>query len=89
MLPSTLVKISHHQTPGLNTYGHYGGDFGRSALTALCTGLVSGSCFYFCFLTAEKDVGISPFWTTALCHVLFNGTVLGVFGLAYVLGFLS
>ncbi|AHK70884.1 hypothetical protein [Gluconobacter oxydans] len=70
-------------------YGHYGGDFGRSALTALCTGLVSGSCFYFCFLTAEKNVGISPFWTTALCHALFNGTVLVVFGLAYVLGFLS
>ncbi|WP_231100590.1 hypothetical protein [Gluconobacter potus] len=70
-------------------YEHYGGDLGRSALTALCTGVVGGSCFYFCFLTAERDAGVSPFWTTALCHALFNGTVLVVFGLAYVLGLWS
>lgn len=71
------------------TYAHYGGDLGRSALTAICTGVVGGSCFYFCFLTAEKNAGISPFWTTALCHALFNGTVLGAFGVAYVLGLVS
>ncbi|WP_225198255.1 hypothetical protein [Gluconobacter oxydans] len=71
------------------SFTHYGGSLGRSALTALCTGLVGGSCFYFCFLTAEKDVGISPFWTTALCHALFNGAVLGALGVAYVLGFVS
>ncbi|WP_349291821.1 hypothetical protein [Gluconobacter sp. Dm-62] len=71
------------------SFTHYGGSLGRSALTALCTGLVGGSCFYFCFRTAEKDVGISPFWTTALCHALFNGAVLGAFGVAYVLGFVS
>lgn len=70
-------------------YEHYGGDLGRSALTALCTGVVGGSCFYFCFLTAERGAGVSPFWTTALCHALFNCTVLVVFGLAYVLGLWS
>ncbi|WP_156053224.1 hypothetical protein [Gluconobacter roseus] len=50
---------------------------------------MSGSCFYFCFLTAGKDAGVSPFWTTTLCHALFNATVLAVFGLAYVLGLWS
>ena len=71
------------------SFTHYGGSLGRSALTALCTGLVGGSCFYFCFLTAEKEAGLNPFWTTALCHAIFNGTVLTAFGVAYILGFVS
>ncbi|UMM09395.1 hypothetical protein MKW11_04845 [Gluconobacter frateurii] len=65
---------------------HYGGDhFHRSFLTALCTGVVGGTCFYLCYRRAEASEGVSPFWTTALCHSLFNGLVALVAGLLVVL----
>ncbi|GAC86621.1 hypothetical protein NBRC3257_1181 [Gluconobacter thailandicus NBRC 3257] len=65
---------------------HYGGDyFHRSFLTALCTGVVGGTCFYLCYRRAEASEGVSAFWTTALCHGLFNGLVALVAGLLVVL----
>ncbi|AFW00857.1 hypothetical protein BAR24_02730 [Gluconobacter oxydans] len=65
---------------------HYGGDyFHRSFLTALCTGVVCGTCFYLCYRRAEASEGVSAFWTTALCHSLFNGLVALVVGLLVVL----
>lgn len=65
---------------------HYGGDhFHRSFLTALCTGMVGGTCFYLCYRRAEVSEGVSAFWTTVLCHGLFNGFVALVAGLLVVL----
>jgi len=68
-------------------WAHYGGaHFHRSFLTALCTGVVGGTCLYLCYRRAEVTEGVSPFWTTALCHGLFNGLVFLAAGLLMVLG---
>lgn len=67
-------------------WAHYGGaHFHRSFLTALCTGVVGGTCFYLCYRRAEGTEGVSPFWTTALCHGLFNGLLFLAVGLLMVL----
>lgn len=67
-------------------WAHYcGAHFHRSFLTALCTGVVGGTCLYLCYRRAEMTEGVSPFWTTAFCHGLFNGLVFLAAGLLIML----